>query len=88
MISLGLNYGKETDVGLLSVIVSCWFRQENKNLTTTVTYSDTVCFSTQIFKVDLFFIHHDVTIICVAPLFKTQQFFTATVVRKSLVALG
>ena len=52
-----------------------------------VTLCNTVCCMTQIFKGDLFFIDYILSIICVAPLFNTQQFFTATVVRESLVDL-
>jgi len=73
-------------VGFLWWISLCWFGQK-----TILAAIDTLqrhwMLRYKIFKDDLFFIHHDVSKIRWTPLLKTQQFFTATVVRKSLVPL-
>jgi hypothetical protein len=86
LISVGLNHAQEMDVGLLYLRESFWFAK--KTLTTVDNLERHWMLQYTLFKGDWFFFrHHDFSIISLAQLLKPQQFFTATVVRRSVVAL-
>ena len=86
LIAAGLNRALETDVGILCLNELCCFgKQRNSRLQKKTTATlDAAVRNIQGQRV---FRHHYFSIICLAPHLKIHLFFTATVARRSLVAL-
>jgi len=87
LIAAELNHAKKRGIGLLCLNVMCWVHQKQKYLMDICKIQRHCLLRYKIFKDALFFEHLDLSIIRLAPLLKSQQFVSVTVVRKSLLAL-